>query len=147
MNPKFSAALVLTVSASALIAQDAKFAAESLKYSRDAYSKVHMVAIAKFSFEQGPDAEFKYDRYPNGGPERIQSGEGRGLRSQRREDLAYIGRRKCRQRDYRAKQRGAGRTQENPEGGGSRNLNDWRSHLSPSTLNTFWPRLRIQTRI
>jgi len=76
MNPKFSAALVLTVSASALIAQDAKFAAESLKYSRDAYSKVHMVAIAKFSFEQGPDAEFKYDRYPNGGPERIQSGEG-----------------------------------------------------------------------
>jgi hypothetical protein len=61
---------------STLRAQDAKFAADSLKYSRDAYSKVHMVAIAKFSFEQGPDAEFKYDRYPNGGPERIQSGEG-----------------------------------------------------------------------
>jgi hypothetical protein len=59
-----------------LQAQNAKFGADSLKYSRDAYSKVHMVAIAKFSFEQGPDAEFKYDRYPNGGPERIQSGEG-----------------------------------------------------------------------
>jgi hypothetical protein len=64
--------LVLSI----LLAQDAKFVADSLKYSRVAYSKVHMVAIAKFSFEQGPDAEFKYDRYPNGGPERIQSGEG-----------------------------------------------------------------------
>jgi hypothetical protein len=57
-------------------AQDAKFVADNLKYSHDVYSKVHMVAIAKFSFEQGPDAEFKYDRYPNGGPERVQSGEG-----------------------------------------------------------------------
>jgi hypothetical protein len=77
MNPKFSAAAVLLIlSGSAWTAQNAKFAADSLKYSRDAYSKVHMVAIAKFSFEQGPDAEFKYDRYPNGGPERIQSGEG-----------------------------------------------------------------------
>ena len=47
-----------------------------MKYSRDAYSKVHMVAIAKLEFEAPPAAEFKYDRYPNGGPERVQSGEG-----------------------------------------------------------------------
>lgn len=61
---------------STLHAQDAKFATESLKYSRDTYSKTHMVAIAKLTFEAPPAAEFKYDRYPNGGPERIQSGEG-----------------------------------------------------------------------
>ncbi len=51
-------------------AQDVKFAADNLKYSRDFYSKVHFIAIAK-----SPKA-FKYDRYPSGGPERIQCNEG-----------------------------------------------------------------------
>jgi tetratricopeptide (TPR) repeat protein len=59
-----------------LRAQDAKFAADSLKYSRDFYSKVHLVAIAKLDFGPGGTADFKYDRYPNSGPERIQSGDG-----------------------------------------------------------------------
>jgi tetratricopeptide (TPR) repeat protein len=57
-------------------AQDAKFAADSLKYSRDFYSKVHLVAIANLDFGEGGTANFKYDRYPNGGPERIQAGNG-----------------------------------------------------------------------
>ena len=56
-------------------AQDAKFAADNLKYSRDFYSKVHFVAIAKLDFGPGGTADFKYDRYPNGGPERIQAGD------------------------------------------------------------------------
>lgn len=47
-----------------------------MKYSKDVYSKVHMVAIAKLTFEVPPAAEFQYDRYPNGGAERIKSGEG-----------------------------------------------------------------------
>ncbi len=55
---------------------DAKFAADNLKYSRDFYSKVHFVAIANLDFGPGGTAEFKYDRYPNGGPERIQAGDG-----------------------------------------------------------------------
>jgi tetratricopeptide (TPR) repeat protein len=53
-----------------LRAQDAKFAADNLKYSRDFYSKVHFVAIASLP------ASFKYDRYPSGGPERIQCDDG-----------------------------------------------------------------------
>jgi hypothetical protein len=53
-----------------LQAQEAKFVADNLKYSRDFYSKVHFVAIAKLS------VSFKYDRYPFGGPERIQCDEG-----------------------------------------------------------------------
>jgi tetratricopeptide (TPR) repeat protein len=61
---------------STLRAQDAKFAADNLKYSRDFYSKVHFVAIASLNFGAGGRAEFKYDRYPNGGPERIQTGDG-----------------------------------------------------------------------
>src|SRR6266516_5425488 len=61
---------------STLRAQDAKFAADSLKYSRDFYSKVHLLAIATLDFGAGGKAEFKYDRYPNGGPERIQTGDG-----------------------------------------------------------------------
>jgi hypothetical protein len=51
-------------------AQDAKFVADNLKYSRDFYSKVHFVAIAKLP------VSFKYDRYPSGGPERIQCDDG-----------------------------------------------------------------------
>src|SRR6266566_4365357 len=58
-----------------LRAQDAKFAADNLKYSRDFYSKVHFVAIANLSLGSAGTAEFKYDRYPNGGPERIQRGD------------------------------------------------------------------------
>jgi len=55
---------------------DAKFADDNLKYSRDFYSKVHFVAIANLDFGAGGTAEFKYDRYPNGGPERIQARNG-----------------------------------------------------------------------
>ena len=55
---------------------DAKFATDNLKYSRDFYSKVHLVAIANLSLGSAGTAEFKYDRYPNGGPERIQAGNG-----------------------------------------------------------------------
>ncbi len=57
-------------------APDAKFAADSLKASRDFYSKVHLVAIASLDFGASGDVQFKYDRYPNGGPERIQAGDG-----------------------------------------------------------------------
>jgi tetratricopeptide (TPR) repeat protein len=61
---------------SSLPAQDARFAADNLKYSRDFYSKVHFVAIANLSLGSAGTAEFKYDRYPNAGPERIQCGDG-----------------------------------------------------------------------
>src|SRR6266511_2314035 len=54
---------------------NAKFAADNLKYSRDLYSKVHFVAIANLSLGSAGTAELKYDRYPNGGPERIQRGD------------------------------------------------------------------------
>jgi hypothetical protein len=75
MNRKFStAATVLILSASALTAQDAKFAADNLKYSRDFYSKVHFVAVAELP------QRFKYDRYPSGGPERIECDSGTYLR-------------------------------------------------------------------
>jgi len=57
-------------------AQDAKFAADNLKYSRDFYSKIHFVAIANLDFGPGGRGEFKYDRYPDAGPERIQTGDG-----------------------------------------------------------------------
>jgi tetratricopeptide (TPR) repeat protein len=66
----------LVLALPALRAQDAKFAADNLKYSRDFYSKVHLVAIANLSLGSAGAAEFKYDRYPNGGPERIQCGDG-----------------------------------------------------------------------
>ena len=44
--------------------------ADNLKHSRDFYSRVHFVAIAS------SPAVFKYDRYPSGGPERIQCDDG-----------------------------------------------------------------------
>jgi hypothetical protein len=77
MNRKFAItiALVVLIFAS-LRAQDAKFAADNLKYSRDFYSKVHFVAIANLSLDNGGVVDFKYDRYPNGGPERIQCEDG-----------------------------------------------------------------------
>ncbi|MEP7014292.1 MAG: hypothetical protein ABI925_02525 [Verrucomicrobiota bacterium] len=75
-NQKNAAAIaILFFAASMLPAQDAKFAADRLKYSREFYSKVHFVAIADLSFPSGA-VQFKYDRYPKGGPERIQSGDG-----------------------------------------------------------------------
>jgi len=63
---------VLTLSASR--AQDAKFAADNLKYSRDFYSKVHFVAVAELP------QRFKYDRYQSGGSERIECDSGTYLR-------------------------------------------------------------------
>src|SRR4051794_14625185 len=65
---------------STLRAQDAKVFADNLKYSRDFYSKVHLVAIANLPSGAAGTGEFKYDRYPNGGPERIQSADGTYLR-------------------------------------------------------------------
>src|SRR5439155_1229193 len=59
---------------STLRAQDAKFFADNLKYSRDFYFKVHFVAIASLP------ASFKHDRYPSGGPERIQCDDGTYVR-------------------------------------------------------------------
>ena len=53
-----------------LQAQNAKFVTDNLKYSRDFYAKIHFVAIAALP------ASFKYDRYPSGGPERIQCDDG-----------------------------------------------------------------------
>jgi hypothetical protein len=71
MNQTFAAAVAISVLAFAnLRAQDAKFVADNLKYSRDFYSKVHFVTMAKLP------APFKYNRYPSNGPERIQSDDG-----------------------------------------------------------------------
>jgi len=77
MNRKFVGVVAISVLVlSTLRAQDAKFAADNLKHSRDFYSTVHFVAIANLSFGSAGTAQFKYDRYPNGGPERIQTGDG-----------------------------------------------------------------------
>src|SRR5207253_6689521 len=59
-----------------LRAQDAKLAADNFKCTRAFYSRVHRVAIANLSLGSAGTAEFKYDRYPNGGPERIQCDNG-----------------------------------------------------------------------
>ncbi len=71
-----------------LHAQDAKLAAESLKYSREAYAKVHLVAITTLDFGGGNVTRFKYDRYPKSGPERVQAGDGEFARSKGRGWLA-----------------------------------------------------------
>jgi len=65
---------LIVLAATMVRAEDAKFAADNLKYSRDFYSRVHFVAVA------GAPEAFKYDRYPSGGPERIQCGAGTYLR-------------------------------------------------------------------
>jgi len=71
MTRKFVGVAAISVFVlSPLRGQDAKFAADNLKYSRDFYSKVHFVAMASLP------ASFKYDRYPSGGPERIQCDDG-----------------------------------------------------------------------
>jgi tetratricopeptide (TPR) repeat protein len=76
IEPPASAAALSEQESAQSATPDAKFAADNLKYSRDFYSKVHFVAIANLDFGAGGRAEFKYDRYPNGGPERIQAGNG-----------------------------------------------------------------------
>jgi hypothetical protein len=63
------------------MAQDAKFAADCLKHSRDVYSRVHLVAITSIGFDASEPVQFKYDRYPDGGPERVQSGDGEFART------------------------------------------------------------------
>ncbi len=68
--------LLVGFSRTGTAAENTEVAADNLKYSRDFYSKVHFVAIANLDFGAGGKAEFKYDRYPNGGPERIQTGDG-----------------------------------------------------------------------
>ena len=84
MNRKFVPVVAISgLILSTLWAQDAKFFADNLKYSRDFYSKVHFVAIAEL-----PHA-FKYDRYPADGPERIQCDEGTYTR-QHGKPWAYV---------------------------------------------------------
>src|SRR5437867_6204353 len=75
IQPPASAAALPEEHSAPSASPDAKFAADNLKYSRDFYSKVHLVAIANLSLGSAGTAEFKYDRYPNGGPERIQRGD------------------------------------------------------------------------
>jgi hypothetical protein len=71
MNRTLTAAMAASILLLATSrAQDAKFATDNLKYSRDFYAKVHFIAIAKLP------KPFKYDRYPSGGPERIQCDQG-----------------------------------------------------------------------
>jgi len=71
MNRTLTAALAASILLLATLrAQDPKFATDNWKYSRDFYAKVHFIAIAKLP------KPFKYDRYPSGGPERIQCDEG-----------------------------------------------------------------------
>ena len=76
IQPPASAAALPEEHSAPSASPDAKFAADNLKYSRDFYSKVHLVAIAHLSLGSAGTAEFKYDRYPNGGPERIRCGDG-----------------------------------------------------------------------
>ncbi|CAN5521816.1 hypothetical protein BH20VER1_BH20VER1_23970 [soil metagenome] len=83
MNPTLKAGRTIAATATLLLvlsaaspAQDAKFAADALQRSRDFFSKVHLVAIVDLSFDDQTEAEFKYDRYPNGGPERVQCEQG-----------------------------------------------------------------------
>src|SRR6266480_3521154 len=76
IQPPVSAAALPEEHSAPSASPDAKFAADNLKYSHDFYSKVHLVAIANLSLGSAGTAEFKYDRYLNGGPERIQCGDG-----------------------------------------------------------------------
>src|SRR6266498_1249436 len=75
IQPPASAAALPEEHSAPSASPDAKFAADNLKYSHDFYSQVHFVAIATLSSGSAGTAEFKYDRYPNGGPERIQRGD------------------------------------------------------------------------
>jgi len=75
MNRKITAVVALSVLTLAnLGASELEMVIDNLKYSRDFYSKVHFVAVAKLP------QPFKYDRYPSDGPERIQCDDGTYLR-------------------------------------------------------------------
>src|SRR4030095_8867287 len=74
-------ALAVFFTLTCLYAQDAKRAAESMKYSREIYANVHLVAITTLDFGGGNVTRFKYDRYPKGGPERVQAGDEEFARS------------------------------------------------------------------
>jgi tetratricopeptide (TPR) repeat protein len=76
INIGLAVSLLVGFSTTGRAEENTKVAADNLEYSRDFYSKVHFVAIANLDFGAGGKAEFKYDRYPNGGPERIQTGDG-----------------------------------------------------------------------
>jgi hypothetical protein len=77
----FGMVLAGVLVAASLEAQDAQSAAASMKYSRETYAKLHMVAIATLDFGAGGASHFKYDRYPKGGPERVQAGDGEFARA------------------------------------------------------------------
>lgn len=70
--PIIAASMLMLVSAPGQ--DDPKFAADNLRFSREFYAKVHFVAVAS---SPGP---FKYDRYPDNGPERFQCEDGTYLR-------------------------------------------------------------------
>ncbi len=70
--------LVLVLST--LQAQDAQIVADNLEYSREFYAGVHFSAIVTLPRASAGKMEFKYDRYPNAGPERIQCDEGQFAR-------------------------------------------------------------------
>ena len=75
MKRKFTAVVALSVLTLAnLGARELEMVIDNLKYSRDFYSNIHFVAIAKLP------QPFKYDRYPSDGPERIQCDDGTYLR-------------------------------------------------------------------
>ncbi len=61
---------ILVVSATLRAQDDAQFVAENLKFSREFYSNIHFVAIAK------APASFAYDRYPAAESERIRCDDG-----------------------------------------------------------------------
>jgi len=106
-----------------LRAQDAKFADDSLKYSRDFYSKVHLVAIANLFLGSAGTAEFKYDRYLGGGPERIQCQSGEFARKD--------GKTWLKSNDW-------GKTGQPADAGTSGRLNNWVG-LIDGRLNTQGP--------
>jgi hypothetical protein len=75
MRKQMSVAVVaISFAIAGVRGQDAKFADDNLKFSREFYAKVHFVAVAS---SPGP---FKYDRYPDKEPERFQCEDGTYVR-------------------------------------------------------------------
>jgi len=75
MRKQMSVAVVaISLALADVRGQDTKFAGDNLKFSREFYAKVHFVAVAS---SPGP---FKYDRYPDKGPERFQCEDGTYVR-------------------------------------------------------------------
>src|SRR6266496_5648455 len=70
--------LVLVLST--LQAQDAQIVADNLEYSREFYAGGQFSSIVTLPRPSACKMEFKYDRYPNAGPERIQCDEGQFAR-------------------------------------------------------------------